>query len=167
MGEEPLVVTLLLDAATQERFDRERRALFPLGRTAVGAHVTLFHALPGTERATVAADLDRAAGRPGFGVRVTGPVPLGRGVAYRLEAAELAALHADLRARWEPWLTRQDRQPFRPHVTVQNKVTPAEARRTLAGLAAGFAPFEAVGTGLALWAYRGGPWAPLSRHLFG
>ena len=73
----------------------------------------------------------------------------------------------DLRARWEPWLTRQDRQPFRPHVTVQNKVTPAEARRTLAGLAAGFAPFEAVGTGLALWAYRGGPWAPLSRHLFG
>ncbi|HZB50151.1 MAG TPA: 2'-5' RNA ligase family protein, partial [Mycobacteriales bacterium] len=74
---------------------------------------------------------------------------------------------ARLAKAFEPYLTAQDRQGWRPHVTVQNKVTPAEARRTLAGLAAGFAPFEAVGTGLALWAYRGGPWAPLSRHLFG
>jgi 2'-5' RNA ligase len=163
---EPLVVTVLLDAASQERFDGERRALFPPGRTAVGAHVTLFHALPGAERAAVAADLDRAADRPAFGIRVTGLLPLGRGVAYRLAAPELAAVHAQLRARWHPWLTRQDQQPFRPHVTVQNKVTPEEARRTLATLSAGFVPFDAGATGLALWAYRGGPWAPLSRHPF-
>lgn len=163
MGE-PLVVTVLLDEASRQRFDRERRVLFP--RTAVGAHVTLFHALPGEERTAVAAELDRAADRPAFAVRVTGLVPLGRGVAYRLEAPELAAVHAGLRARWLPWLTPQDRQPFRPHVTVQNKVTPEEARRTLADLAAGFAPFDARATGLGLWAYQGGPWAPVSRHPF-
>lgn len=165
MGEEPLVVTLLLDEVSRQRFDRERRALFP--RTAVGAHVTLFHALPGSERAAVAASLDRAADRPAFPVRVTGLVPLGRGVAYRLEAAELAAVHAGLRGAWLPWLTPQDRQPYRPHVTVQNKVTPEEARRTLATLSDGFAPFEAGAVGLGLWAYEGGPWSPVSRHLFG
>jgi hypothetical protein len=47
-----------------------------------------------------------------------------------------------------------------------NKVIPKLARATLAELAAGFVPFDAVGAGLALWAYRGGPWAPLSRHPF-
>jgi 2'-5' RNA ligase len=170
MGEvgagDPLVVTVVLDPATQDRLDRERRALFPPGRSAVGAHVTLFHALPGPERAAVAAELDRAADRPAFPVRVAGLVPLGRGVAYRLAAPELLALHADLRTRWEPWLTRQDRQPFRPHVTVQNKVTPDRARETLAALSADLVPYDAVATGLGLWAYRGGPWAPLSRHPF-
>jgi 2'-5' RNA ligase len=162
----PLVVTLLLDEAAQAGFDRERAALFPAGRTAVGAHVTLVHALPGEHAGQVGEDLAAVAGRPAFPVAVTGLQPLGRGVAYRLRSAELAAVHAGLRARWEPWLTRQDAQPFRPHVTVQNKVTPQEARATLARLEAGFAPREVTATGLALWAYAGGPWEPLSRFPF-
>jgi 2'-5' RNA ligase len=163
----PLVVTLLLDEAAQARFDAQRTALFPAGRTAVGAHVTLFHAVPGEHVEAVGADLAAAAGRPAFPVAVTGLQSLGRGVAYRLRSAELAAVHAMLRARWEPWLTRQDAQPFRPHVTVQNKVTPEQARATLARLEGGFAPWEATATGLALWAYAGGPWEPLSRYPFG
>jgi 2'-5' RNA ligase len=163
----PLVVTLVLDEAAQGRFDRERAALFPAGRTAVGAHVTLFHALPGERADAVGADLAEVAGRPAFPVLVTGLQPLGRGVAYRLRSDGLAAVHAALRARWEPWLTRQDAQPFHPHVTVQNKVTPAEARATLARLEAAFAPPEVTATGLALWAYAGGPWEPLSRYAFG
>lgn len=158
----PLVVTLLLDDAAQERFDAERRALFP--RTQVGAHVTLFHALPGS--LDVAPDLARAADRDAFGVEVTGLMALGRGVAYRIRAAALASVHAELRAGWEAHLTPQDAQPFRPHVTVQNKVPPAEARATFERLSAGFAPFEATATGLALWAYAGGPWEPLSRFPF-
>ena len=162
----PLVVTLLLEEAAQARFDAERATLFPAGRTAVGAHVTLFHALPGEHVDQVGADLVDAAGRPGFPVAVTGLQPLGRGVAYRMRSAELAAVHALLRGRWEPWLTRQDAQPFHPHVTVQNKVTPEVARATLARLEAGFAPREVAATGLALWAYAGGPWEPLSRFPF-
>ncbi|HEY6747966.1 MAG TPA: 2'-5' RNA ligase family protein [Mycobacteriales bacterium] len=163
----PLVVTLVLDEVAQARFDAKRAALFPAGRTAVGAHVTLFHALPGEHADAVGADLAAAADRPPFPVAVTGLQPLGRGVAYRLRSAELAAVHARLRARWEPWLTRQDAQPFRPHVTVQNKVTPEQARETLARLEAGFVPGEVTATGLALWAYAGGPWEPLSRFPFG
>ncbi len=162
----PLVVSLLIDEASQARLDAERRAWFPPGRTAVGAHVTFFHALPGRHEAQVRADLGEVADRPAFVVHVTGVLPLGRGAAYRLAASELAAVHAELRERWLEWLTPQDRQPLRPHVTVQNKVEPALARETVATLRAGFTPWSARATGLALWRYAGGPWEPLARWPF-
>ncbi|MEJ7664833.1 MAG: hypothetical protein WKG07_37635 [Hymenobacter sp.] len=41
---------------------------------------------------------------------------------------------------------------------MQNKVDPAVARALLAELSAGFGRSDVQGTGLALWAYRGGPW---------
>lgn len=159
-------MTVLLDPVAQDRFDAQRRELFPAGRTEVGAHVTLFHAVPGEWRDAVAADLDEVAARPEFEVRVTEVQPLGRGAAYRLSAGELAAVHCTLRSRWEQALTPQDRQPYRPHVTVQNKVTPEEARATVARLRAGFVPFGVRAVGLALWRYDGGPWTELSRHPF-
>ncbi|GAB5376119.1 MAG: hypothetical protein AcusKO_25810 [Acuticoccus sp.] len=59
-------------------------------------------------------------------------------------------------------LTRQDREKFRPHITVQNKVSPQEAHATLDHLAATFTPFSATAEGLQLWWYRGGPWQPLA-----
>ena len=40
----PLIVTLLLEDAAQERFDRLRAAHFPAERNHLAAHVTLFHA---------------------------------------------------------------------------------------------------------------------------
>jgi 2'-5' RNA ligase len=162
----PLVVTLLLDDAAQARFDALRTAYFPTGRTLVGAHVTLFHALPGEHVDAVRADLAAVAMRSTFPVAVTGVMSLGRGVAYRLHSAELESVHAVLRSRWRSWLTPQDAQPFRPHVTVQNKVSPERARETLALLDGEFSPWEATASGLALWAYAGGPWDPLARFPF-
>lgn len=114
----------------------------------------------------MAAALDAAADRPAFAVRVTGVQPLGRGAAFRLESGELAAVHARLRELFAAGLTPQDRQPFRPHVTVQNKVDPAVARATVESLRAAFVPAEVPATGLALWRYAGGPWEPLSGHRF-
>lgn len=162
----PLVVTLQLDSATQERFDAERRELFPPGRTAVGAHVTLFHALPAHLREDVEAELDRLAGIPAFPVHVTELFPLGRGVAYRLEAEEAHRFHRRLQDRWRPHLTRQDAQAFRPHLTVQNKVEPQVAKATLDRLRATFRPETTRAVGLALWRYDGGPWTPLRRWAF-
>ncbi|HTZ42261.1 MAG TPA: 2'-5' RNA ligase family protein [Jatrophihabitans sp.] len=163
---QPLVLTLSLDPAAQARFDAERAELFPPGRTAVGAHVTLFHALPGDRLPELLGELAGTCRREPFPVRVTALASLGRGVAYRLDSAELAGLHADLQRRWWPWLTRQDRQGFRPHVTVQNKVEPAVAARTLRERAATFAPFSIEALGLRLWRYLGGPWAELHRLPF-
>ena len=158
-GADPLILTLGLDADSFARLDAERRALFPAHLNRIPAHVTLFHHLPGMEEAGVVQALRSAcAGQEPAPVRVTEAFPLGRGVAYRLEAPEVAALRGRLARAWEAWLTPQDRQPWRPHVTVQNKVAPEVARITLARVRAGFAPWEARAEGLLLWRYRGGPW---------
>ncbi|MGY1724788.1 2'-5' RNA ligase family protein [Blastococcus sp. SYSU DS0533] len=160
-GPAPLVVTLLLDEGDQAAFDRLRAEHFPPERNWLQAHVTLFHALPGEDLAAVRRDVLEAADRRAFDVAVVGLRLLGRGVAYELRSAELAAVHADLAARWAPWLTRQDRQRFQPHVTVQNKVDPAVARGLHERLLAGFAPWTVRARGLGLWRYLGGPWSPV------
>ena len=165
-GLAPLVVTLVLDAASQERFDALRREHFPPERNHLAAHVTLFHALPGDRLESVVADLRAAAGREPFPVAVLGLRLLGRGVAYDLAAAELSELHARLAARWQPWLTAQDRQRLAPHVTVQNKVEPATARRLHAQLSADFRSVDVTAVGLALWRYEGGPWSPVDTAAF-
>lgn len=165
--ERPLVVTLQLDAPVQARFDAERSELFPAGRTAVGAHVTLFHALPGSLRREVEVELGRAAAIPAFPVAITEVYSLGRGVAYRLAAEEAQLLHRRLQERWRPHLTRQDAQPLRPHVTVQNKVEPQVARATLERLRTSFRPEATLAVGLELWRYDGGPWTLLRRWRLG
>jgi 2'-5' RNA ligase len=158
----PLVVTLRLEDAAQRRFEALRAELFPPGRTAVGAHVTLFHALPAHLRDDAAAQLALLAATPPFPVAVTEVFGLGRGVAYRLAAEEARLLHRRLQDRWRPHLTRQDAQPFRPHVTVQNKVQPEVARATLDRLRRTFQPESTRAVGLELWRYDGGPWTRLA-----
>jgi 2'-5' RNA ligase len=166
-NERPLVVTLQLESAAQARFDAERAELFPPGRTAVRAHVTLFHALPAYLREDVEGTLGRLAANAPFGVVITGVYPLGRGVAYRLESDEAQRLHRHLQDRWRAHLTRQDAQPFRPHVTVQNKVDPDVARATLARLRDSFRREVTRAVGLELWRYDGGPWTLLGRWALG
>jgi 2'-5' RNA ligase len=156
----PLVVTLQLDEQAQARFDALRTAHFPPERLVVGAHVTLFHALPGDREQEVRKGLTEAARRAPFAVAVTRVRSLGRGVAYDLSAPELAALHGELQRRL-PVQTAQDEQRLKAHVTVQNKVEPEQARSLLAGLAAQFAPYEVQALGLRLWRYLGGPWEPV------
>ncbi len=163
----PLIVTLLLDDAAQQRFDRLRAQHFPPERNHLAAHVTLFHALPGEHIDAVRADLTAAADRPPFDVAVTGLRFLGRGVAYTLEPAEVTSVRNGLAAAWAPWLTPQDRQRIAPHVTVQNKVAPAVARALHEQLLAGFVPWTARARGLGLWRYLGGPWEPVGEHAFG
>ncbi|MPQ98499.1 2'-5' RNA ligase family protein [Modestobacter sp. I12A-02628] len=178
----PLVVTLLLQEEAQARFDRLRAQHFPVrplpgarrerasgggeGVFRLAAHVTLFHALPGEQLAAVDADLAAAADRAPFDVAVTGVRMLGRGVAYDLAAPELTALRDGLAVGWAPWLTRQDAQRLRAHITVQNKVTPARARALHAELTAGFVPERVPARGLGLWRYLGGPWEPVAEHPF-
>jgi len=160
MTDAPLILTLTLDEASQAFFDAQRKKYFPPKINYLGAHLTLFHALPGTEETAISEHLAAvAAGQPAsLPLAVTGLKFMGRGVMYTLANPELPTLHRRLQQQWQPWLTAQDQQGLRPHITVQNKVDPAVARALLTELEAGFQPFEVQGTGLALWAYRGGPW---------
>ena len=164
----PLILTLALDDAAQAHFDALRRQHFPPKINHLAAHLTLFHHLLGSELDAVRAGLRaQCLAQAALPLRVTGLRSLGRGVAFTLENEELRALHRQLQTAFAAHLTPQDQQKLQPHVTVQNKVDPAAARQLLSGLQAGFEPFDAVGTGLHLWAYRGGPWESLAEFSFG
>ena len=163
----PIILTALMDDRAQCFFDERRERYFPAHRNWLEAHVTLFHALPGERHAQIVALLTSEAARtPVLTASVTGLRNLGGGVAYALRSETLSALRRRLAQAWSGWLTPQDSQGFNPHVTVQNKVTGAEARRTAELLRAEFSPFEIVVRGIAVWRYDGGPWSRGTEHLF-
>lgn len=164
----PLIVTAALDEGAFDWFDDLRRAHFPKHRNVVPAHLTLFHALPGMEEPKVAEVLKAAcARRAPIRLEVRGPWFIGRGVAYRIAAPELEALRTELAQAFAPWLTPQDRAPFRPHITIQNKAEPEAARALCERLQQEFEPFDILAEGLLVWRYLGGPWEPVARMGFG
>ena len=160
------VLTLALDEASQQRFELERRRYFPPALNRIPAHLTLFHTLPEDDD-TVAALRSLAADTKPFALHVGEVRSIGRGVAFGIRSPELLALHRALRAVFEPVLSAQDQQGFRPHVVAQNKVTPDVARETLKALQAELVPWSGEGIGLDLWRYLDGPWQHLDRFQFG
>lgn len=166
MTEHPLVLTLSLDDDAFRFFNALRQQHFPAERNHLDAHLTLFHQLPGVQADRIEADLEKISQqyRP-IHLLVSEVRLLGKGVGYRLESKLLQQLHRQLQKQWQAWLTPQDQSKLWPHVTVQNKVSPSQARGLYVRLANDFEPFEATGTGLHLWEYRGGPWE--SRQEFG
>jgi 2'-5' RNA ligase len=163
----PIIVTLQLDAETHEWLTEQRSRYFPAGINYLDAHLTLFHNLPGRELAQVIETCARTAATTApFDVSMPGLMKLGRGVAYKVLAPELARLRALLAEAFEPWLVKQDRQGFRPHVTIQNKVAPHEAAALFDHLSTSYTPRTARAEGLQLWHYDGGPWRPICAIAF-
>jgi 2'-5' RNA ligase len=159
----PLILTLAFEPAAFEHFNALRRTHFPERLNHIPAHLTLFHHLPGDRLDEVMDALAAEAGaQPRFPVEATGLRKLGRGVAYSLHAPALNALRGRLAARFAEHLTPQDRQGFRAHVTIQNKVDPKDAAVLHDQLAADFAHWSFQAEGLLLWRYLGGPWERLA-----
>ena len=160
-------MTALLGRQDQAWFNALRREHYPPERNVIDAHLTLFHQLP----PSAADELKHRLSRETRGVRaprakVTGLMSLGGGVAYRIEAPELAHIREGLLEAFAGLLTPQDAGRWRPHVTIQNKVRPVLAKAVLAALSRDFAAREMEIAGLASWWYRGGPWEAHSRHMF-
>lgn len=157
-----LILTARPDDAALAKFEALRRAHFPPDRNVVPAHISMFHQLPGSEYDAVVERLKFTARHVvAPHVEVAGVRSLGRGVALTLLSPTLEALRDDLAEAWAPVLIAQDRQGWRPHVTVQNKVDNAVARTTLALLAESFVPWSCRITGIDLWRYLDGPWEHL------
>lgn len=164
----PLILTAEFEEPVFDWFDELRRQHFPPGRNVVPAHLTLFHALPGEQETAVRVALDaETSGAHPPEAEATGLRNLGRGVAYTVAAPTLASVRVRLAEQFAPWLTRQDQAAFRPHVTIQNKVEPQQARALLAALQSDFQPFAFRITALRLWRYLGGPWGAAGRFPFG
>lgn len=155
----PFILTLKLEPRLSAVLDALRQAHFPPERNFLAAHVTLFHALPSDREAPLRRDLsDVVAATLEFGVALPRLGHWGNGVFVRLESPDLLALRERLKSRWAAELTRQDRQSYRPHATVQNKVAKAEALALFERLDATWQPLNGDALGLNLWRYAGGPW---------
>jgi len=155
----PLILTLKLDAESFAFFDSFRRKYFPAERNFLSAHVTLFHNLSGGRRERIEFDLNELCGRyEPFALRFPAWRFLGRGAAIEVESAELNSLRNELKNKWDAWLNNQDRQKFKPHITVQNKVATEAARRLFDEMSAGWTSRDGSGIGIELWHYLNGPW---------
>ena len=164
---DPLILTAAFDPTAATTFQQLRDRHFPARVNIVPAHLTLFHHLPGSDVDAVAADLVATArARAPMPFRVSGLRFLGRGVAFAIHAPALDALRADLATRWRAGLGAQDRQPFKAHVTIQNKADPAAARSLRDSLALQPMPADGMLIGLDLWHYRNGPWEHAGRFAF-
>ncbi len=163
-----LILSLQLDAASQDDFNRLRVQYFPPALNRIAAHVTLFHHLPDAHLGAIAGELNaRPSAHAPIPIETRGLRNLGRGVAFHLKSPPLITLRNGLAKTWWDWLTPQDRQKYRPHITVQNKVSPELARVTLAELQKHPLPAPALGVGLQLWTYLDGPWQHLQTFPFG
>lgn len=165
----PIIVTATMGAADRLHFDALRAAHFPPERNHLRAHITLFHQLP----PSALDELDGliraiAAETPPPAAMLREIYSLDSGTAFRIDSPDLLAIRARIADRFTGMLTAQDQGTPRLHITVQNKVTPREARQLCAELARDFRPRPLVIAGLAAHHYRGGPWeAAFARNFRG
>jgi len=161
----PLILTVAIPPVELAFFDGLRQQHFPAARNFLTAHLTLFHALPNSIAIRERVEEECKTVAP-FAMQVVGPVSLGKGVAFKLESPPLLRIHKRLKDAWKPLLTPQDSQNIWPHITVQNKVSAAEALVLLNELKQSFTPFTTQATGLQLWEYLNGPWKLVSTFPF-
>lgn len=162
----PIIVTALFGDGDNGWLQQLRLTHYPPERNRVPAHLTLFRQLPPSLETELGRRLGLAAAAPPPGATVAGIIDLGEGTALRVESDELAAIREDLADAFQGLLTPQDLTPFRPHITIQNKVDPRDARVLQQQLRATFAPRPLAIRALASWRYLDGRWEPLKVHAF-
>ena len=153
-----LIITAELAPADFAWLDQLRRAHYPSDRNQLPAHLTMFHALPPSAEGEVRRTLARLASNPPPRASIEGLMDLGGGVALRVVSPGLDAICRELSADFRGLLGAQDSGGWRPHVTIQNKVPPKDARALLAQLDAEFRSRPLRIAGLGLHRYLGGPW---------
>jgi hypothetical protein len=121
----------------------------------------MFHALPPSLEREARHRLALAASASAPRATVAGVMDLGGGVAVRIVSEDLDRIRDELAESFHGLLGAQDQGGWRPHVTIQNKVSVREARRLVDALEAGFAPRPLAIRGLGLHRYMGGPWETL------
>ncbi|MQW88331.1 2'-5' RNA ligase family protein [Sinorhizobium saheli] len=159
MSQPPLIVTAHVDNDDLQFFDALRTRFFPPELNFLRAHVTMFHKLPPEHRLHIDDVLRQAAQMTGtVEVEVTGVRNMGNGVSFVLESENLARVRENLKTAFKSWLGPQDRQPWRPHVTVQNKVHWQKADALYDMLSSEFARRTLRVKGFDVWSYIQGPW---------
>jgi 2'-5' RNA ligase superfamily len=161
-----LIVTAEIAAPDFAWLDQLRRVHYPPDRNCVAAHLTMFHALPPSAEAEVRRILSRLASEAPPSASIEGLMDLGGGVAFRVVSPDLDRVRRELADQLHGLLSAQDSAGWRPHVTIQNKVPPKQARALIARLEAEFRPKPLAVSGLGLHRYLGGPWEKIASWSF-
>lgn len=164
----PVIVTATFADSDFRWLDNLRQSHFPPERNFVPAHLTLFHHLPPSETDALKCRIrDETKGRAPLTGWITSVRSLGRGVAFNVDSPELSALRERLADAFGGVLIPQDLAIWRPHITIQNKVEPAQARQLEKYMKSEFRPRQITFAGIGIWAYRNGPWEAIAHYRFG
>ena len=157
-----LIVTAELAPPDFAWLDKLRKVHFPAERNLLPAHLTMFHALPPSVEGEVRATLARLGNEAPPRASIEGLMNLGGGVAFRVASQDLDRIRQGLSQDFHGLLSAQDSGGWRPHVTIQNKVPPKDARALLEKMERDFRPRTLGISGLGLHRYLGGPWEKLT-----
>lgn len=182
--EQLYVLTLLTDAKLHHEMTALRRTWFPEKLLKVDAHITLFHALPGSRLAEIKRDLmettrdmerfELKAGRQGV-------FRMSKGVGIEVDKYSLTRsrnLREGLRSQWngevegaqeEGWLSEQDaRKGWKGHYTVMNKENDKHRMdKCYEELTGDWNGGKGIVNGLRLWRYDKGWWRKTEDFYFG
>lgn len=161
-----LIVTADFGPADFAWLDGLRRHHFPPERNLVPAHLTLFRALPPSAEDEAKRQLALHAAAAPPAALIAGLMDLGGGVAFRVVSDDLERIRREIGSHFHGSLSSQDSAGWRPHVTIQNKVSSSTARGLLAVLERDFSPRPLAIAALSLHRYVGGPWEAVARYPF-
>ncbi|KAK5116853.1 hypothetical protein LTR85_009113 [Meristemomyces frigidus] len=161
------VLTLLTDKPHHDRMTALRTSYFPKHLNKLEAHLTLFHALPGSklERSIIPVLQSVANATAPFRVRTTKAFRLKKGIAIAVAknqgVVQAQGVHHALQEPWaqEGFLSEQDAGGCRIHYTIMNKVDEeSSVVKALEEVQNTFHSDVGWADGLGLWRYDRGFW---------
>jgi hypothetical protein len=161
-----LIVTADFAASDFAWLEGLRRAHYPSDQNRVPVHLTMFQGLPPSAVEDVRRQLALHSAAPPPRATIAGLMNLTSGVAFRVVSDELETIRDSIADHFHGLLCAPDAAGWRPHVTIQNKVPPKQARALIAGLERDFRPRPLGVAGLSVHRYRGGPWETVGTYAF-
>jgi hypothetical protein len=153
-----------------------RKKYFPPKLNKLGAHLTLFHALPESKlESTIIPTIKRVAAEwQPFSVNAAKPFRMKKGIAISVpknQGGDLAQkVHGALSGAWEGegWLSEQDAGGMRAHYTIMNKVDDeGEVADAMEEVSGSWKGDRGTVVGLGLWRYEKGYWKWVEAFEFG
>lgn len=159
------VLTLLTDRGHHDRMTALRKRYFPQKLNKLAAHLTLFHALPGSRMDShIIPTIEEVAARTSpFRVRADAPFRMKKGFAVSISdgGKQGSAIHRSLQGPWKAdgFLSDQDAGNSRLHYTLMNKVDDENVvSKAYREMVENWNGDEGTVEGLALWRYERGYW---------
>jgi hypothetical protein len=162
----PLIVTADFAPPDFAWLEGLRRAHYPAELNRVPVHLTMFQGLPPSAVEEVKHQLALHSAGPPPRATIAGLINLSSGVAFRVVSDDLEAIREAIADHFHGLLCAPDAAGWRPHITIQNKVAPKQAKALLAELERDFRQCPLGISGLSVHRYRNGPWETLARYPF-